>query len=255
MGTRVAKAGPLHNTRIEAVRYVTARVSIDNTSESASMDHRDDCEGKTDFAACTVTLNPLPCNDLECGQSRNREIHMMVVTTPTGTIGRQVLKNLFESSEQIRVTVRDPYRLTAREQEHVEVVQGSHKDVDVVNEAFEGADSVFWFVPPDPRANSVEAAYVEFTKPARDALTSQAVRRVVVVSALVRGTPVAENTGLVTGSLAMDDLIATAGVDSRTLTMPSFRSEPLSVRTIAGGGGGATAAILDRCCNQRVGVG
>ncbi len=42
------------------------------------------------------------------------------------------------------------------------------------------------------------------------------------VSALGRGTPVAGNAGLVTASLAMDDLIASTGVSYRALTMPSF---------------------------------
>jgi uncharacterized protein YbjT (DUF2867 family) len=45
---------------------------------------------------------------------------------------------------------------------------------------------------------------------------------VVSVSALGRGTPVAGDAGYVTGSLAMDDLIAGTGVSFRALTMPSF---------------------------------
>ena len=42
------------------------------------------------------------------------------------------------------------------------------------------------------------------------------------VSALGRGTPLAGKAGLVTASLAMDDLIASTGVSYRGLTMPSF---------------------------------
>jgi uncharacterized protein YbjT (DUF2867 family) len=45
---------------------------------------------------------------------------------------------------------------------------------------------------------------------------------VVGVSALGRGTALAKNAGLVTASLAMDDLIASTGVSYRALTMPSF---------------------------------
>jgi uncharacterized protein YbjT (DUF2867 family) len=101
-------------------------------------------------------------------------------------------------------------------------VQGSHGDLEVVTRAFVGADSVFWLVPPDPHAESVEAAYVGFSRPACDTFKSQGVRRVVGVSALGRGTPWAANAGLVTASLAMDDLIASAGVSYRALTMPSF---------------------------------
>jgi uncharacterized protein YbjT (DUF2867 family) len=147
---------------------------------------------------------------------------MIVITTPTGTIGKQVLENVLDSGEPIRVIARDPSRLPSHIREHVEVVQGSHGDINVVNKAFAGADSVFWLVPPDPQAQSVEAAYVDFTRPACAALQSQGVRRVVGVTALGRGVAVASEAGLVTASLAMDDLIASTGVSYQALTMPSF---------------------------------
>jgi uncharacterized protein YbjT (DUF2867 family) len=147
---------------------------------------------------------------------------VIVVTAPTGAIGRQVLENVLDSGEPIRVIARDPSRLPSQTRERVEVVQGSHGDIDIVSQAFIGADAVFWLVPPDPHAKSVEAAYVGFTRPACDALKSRGVRRVVGVSALGRGTAVVGNAGLVTASLAMDDLIASTGVSYRALTMPSF---------------------------------
>jgi len=147
---------------------------------------------------------------------------MIVVTAPTGLIGRQVLENLLDSDEPVRVIARDPNGLIAGVRERVEVVQGSHGDRDVVDQAFDGADTVFWLVPPNPHAESVEAAYVDFSRPASEAFTSQGVKRVVIVSALGRGTAVARNAGFVTASLAMDDLIASTGVSFRALTMPSF---------------------------------
>ncbi|MES1175567.1 MAG: NAD(P)H-binding protein [Myxococcales bacterium] len=56
---------------------------------------------------------------------------------------------------------RDPARIPADVRERVEVVVGSHGDIDVVNQAFAGADAVFWLVPPDPKAKSVHSAYVD----------------------------------------------------------------------------------------------
>src|SRR5271154_2097245 len=100
---------------------------------------------------------------------------MIVITTPTGQIGQQVLENLLDSGETIRVIARDPSRLSARARERVEVVQGSHGDSDVVNQAFEGADSVFWVVPPDFQANNFETRYVDFVKPACEAFKSRGV--------------------------------------------------------------------------------
>ena len=148
---------------------------------------------------------------------------MIVITTPTGLIGHQVLDNVLEGGDEpVRVIVRDPANLPSHVRECVEVVEGSHGDQGVVDRAFDGADTVFWLVPPDPHAESVEAAYVDFSRPACDALKSQGVERVVGISALGRGTAVAGNAGYVSASLAMDDLIASTGVSFRALTMPSF---------------------------------
>jgi len=147
---------------------------------------------------------------------------MIVITTPAGTIGRQVLEHLLDSGEQLRLVARDLSGIPADKLRHVEVVEGSHGDPAVVDQAFDGADAVFWLTPPDPRADSVEAAYVGFTRPAAEAFTKHGVQRVVGVSALGRGTPWAAHAGYVTASLAMDDLIASTGVAYRALTNPSF---------------------------------
>jgi uncharacterized protein YbjT (DUF2867 family) len=147
---------------------------------------------------------------------------MIVVTAPTSGIGRQVVHHLLTDGAAVRVVARDPARLAPGVAEQVEVVRGSHSDPSVIAEAFAGADAVFWLVPADPKAGSVFAAYVDFSRPAAAAFRPQGVGRVVGISALGRGTPVAGQAGLVTGSLAMDDLIAGTGVPFRALCMPAF---------------------------------
>ncbi|MEY9856325.1 uncharacterized protein YbjT (DUF2867 family) [Catenulispora sp. GAS73] len=149
---------------------------------------------------------------------------MIVITTPTGQIGRQVLANVLDGvgAQPVRVIVRDPARLPERVRRRVEVVEGSHGDAAVLDRAFQRADAVFWLVPPDDRAVSVEEAYVGFARPAVEAFERHGVRRVVGISALGRGTDIAAKAGHVTATLAMDDLIASSGVAYRALTMPSF---------------------------------
>ncbi len=71
----------------------------------------------------------------------------------------------------------------------------------------------------------METAYTDFSRPACDAFRSQGVGRVVGVSALGRGWP--GNAGYASGTLAMDDLIASTGVSYRALTMPSFMDNML----------------------------
>jgi uncharacterized protein YbjT (DUF2867 family) len=169
---------------------------------------------------------------------------MIVITAPTGQIGRQVLDRVLAAGGPARVIVRDPSRLPDSVRERVEVVPGSHGDGDVVDQAFAGADAVFWLVPPDPRAASAEAAYVDFTRPAADAFKRHEVQRVVGISALGRGTAMAGRAGHVTASLAMDDLIAGSGVSYRALTMPSFMDN-IARQAEAIGSQGIFSATID----------
>ncbi len=150
---------------------------------------------------------------------------MIVITAPTGNIGRPLLSKLLESApaagEELRVIVRDPARLPDAARGRVEVITGSHGDAMVLDRAFEGADAVFWLVPPDASLPPHDG-FSGFTRPAAKALAAHGVGHVVGVSALGRGTSLADRAGLVTASLAMDDLIAGTGVAYRALANPSF---------------------------------
>ncbi len=104
---------------------------------------------------------------------------MIVVTAPTSTIGRQVLDGLIGRGEAVRVVARDPQRLSPQVRDQVEVVQGSHRDSDVIHRAFAGADAVFWLVPADPQAPSADAAYADFSQPTCAAFVQAGIKRVV----------------------------------------------------------------------------
>jgi uncharacterized protein YbjT (DUF2867 family) len=84
---------------------------------------------------------------------------------------------------------------------------------------------VFWVAPPNPTAPTLDAVYAGFAQPAADAIIRHGVDRVVAVSALGRG--VSDDAGLVSGSLAMDDLFASTGAGFRALLMPSFMDNVL----------------------------
>jgi uncharacterized protein YbjT (DUF2867 family) len=159
--------------------------------------------------------------------SAPKEKALIVVTAPTGNIGHQVVQDLLDAGAPVRVVARDPARLAPGVAERVEIVPGSHADPAVVAEAFAGAAAVFWLVPANPRAESVDSAYSGFARPAIEAFPALGVGRVVGVSALGRGTPLAGQAGHVTATLAMDDLIAGTGVPYRALTMPSFMDNTL----------------------------
>ncbi|MFG2651880.1 NAD(P)H-binding protein [Streptomyces sp. NPDC048436] len=150
---------------------------------------------------------------------------MIVVTAPTGQIGRKVLDHLLDAhphapkgAAPVRVIVRDPARLPAAVRERVEVVRGSHADPAVLKEACAGADRLFWLVPPAPAADSVEGHFRDFTEPLREEIGRGAIERVVNVSSLGRG--VAKNAGQVSASLSMDEAIEATGVHYRALCPP-----------------------------------
>ncbi|GAA3137795.1 NAD(P)H-binding protein [Streptomyces echinatus] len=147
---------------------------------------------------------------------------MLVITAPTSAIGRPLVDDLLDRGEHLRLVARDASRLAPEVRERVELVVGSHGDTDVIDRACAGAEAVFWLAPADPAAPDAEAAYTGFTRPACAAFARHGVGRVVGISALGRGTPMAEHAGPVTASLAMDDLIAASGVAYRAVVCPSF---------------------------------
>jgi len=146
---------------------------------------------------------------------------VIVITTPTGQIGRDVVQNLIDADQSIRVVAREPHKLSRAVRERVEVIEGSHGDAAVVEEAFRGAETVFWVAPPDPKKTK-ENAYIEFTRPAAEALRRLDVKRVVSVTGIGRGTEWADKAGLVTASIHMDDLLMSSVTAFRGLAMPSF---------------------------------
>ena len=151
---------------------------------------------------------------------------MIVVTTPTGKIGSQVVKHLLAANEAVRVIVRDPAKLAPEVHGKVDVVQGSTDDENVLSRAFEGAESLFWVVPPSFQTNNATEYYLQFTRPACRAIKSQRVKRVVGVSGLGRG--MASDAGPVTAAFVKDAEIESTGVDYRALWCPGFMENMLS---------------------------
>jgi uncharacterized protein YbjT (DUF2867 family) len=146
---------------------------------------------------------------------------MIVVTAPTSQIGSKVVSDLLGLGAPLRLIVRDASRLPAAARDQAEIVEGSHGEASVVDRAFEGADAVFWLSPPN-LTKTLEGAWLDFTRPATEAIRRHAVRRVVSITALGRGTPWQERAGLVTASIRMDDMLMATGAAFRGLAMPSF---------------------------------
>jgi uncharacterized protein YbjT (DUF2867 family) len=84
---------------------------------------------------------------------------------------------------------------------------------------------VFWLVPPNPHAESIQGHILDFVRPVCEAINSQGVKRVIGVSSLGRG--IAKNAGQISAIFAMDDLIESTGVSYRSLCPPGFMDNML----------------------------
>jgi uncharacterized protein YbjT (DUF2867 family) len=159
---------------------------------------------------------------------------MIVITAPTGQIGSKLVATLLRQSEPIRLIVRAPGKLPAGVRERAEIIVGSHRDRDVLDRALDGADALFWLMPAAATASSPYEAYVTASIPGVDAVVRHAVPRVVIVSALGRGSQI--YAGHVSASHAMEDLFRSTGTHLRALALPTFMDNILrQVATIRNG--------------------
>lgn len=149
---------------------------------------------------------------------------MIVVTTPTGQIGSQLVANLLAARVPVRVIARKPEKLPAELLARVEVVQGSTSDVAVLSRALRNAGALFWLIPPPFQQTDLHAYMLQFTEPLCEAIAAQGVQRVVAVSSLGRGRA---KSALLLPAFAMDDTIARTGVGYRALWCPGFMENML----------------------------
>ncbi|MEV7043675.1 NAD(P)H-binding protein [Amycolatopsis sp. NPDC051061] len=159
---------------------------------------------------------------------------MIVITAPTGQIGRKLVAALLQGAEPVRLIVRDPGKLPAEVRERAEIIVGSHRDREVLDRALDGADALFWLMPAAATASSPYEAYVTASIPGADAVVRHAVPRVVIISSLGRGSQI--YAGHVSASHAMEDLFRSTGAHVRALALPTFMDNVLrQVDTIRNG--------------------
>ena len=145
---------------------------------------------------------------------------MIVVTTPTGTIGSAVAESLRADRAPLRLVARDPSRLPDRLREHADVIAGSHADPAVLEAALTGADALFVLVPPNFNAADVREHYLGFARPIAAAVRAHGVSRLVAVSSLGRGYT--GPAGLLSAAWAMDEALESSGAAYRSLQPPFF---------------------------------
>src|SRR4051812_43981202 len=149
----------------------------------------------------------------------NRGI-VLVITTPTGQIGRQTLTHLLASDESTRVIVRDASRLDPDGRDRVEIAEGSHGDESVLTRALDGAEALLWLVPRGLEGVTARERYLDLTRPAAGAIRAHGVGHVVGISSAGHGWPT--SAGVLSAAFAMDAEIERTGVAYRALSMPAY---------------------------------
>ncbi|MER7179173.1 NAD(P)H-binding protein [Streptomyces hyaluromycini] len=142
--------------------------------------------------------------------------HMILVTGATGTIGRDVVRQLAGRGAKVRALTRDPAK--AQLPAGVEVVRGDYGDAASLDAASAGATAVFLLRPPGPDEGQ-DAALVAAARAA-------GADRLVKLSAIATGEPGSGPSGSwhVAGERAVRD----SGLTWTVLRPSSFASNTLT---------------------------
>jgi uncharacterized protein YbjT (DUF2867 family) len=107
---------------------------------------------------------------------------MILITTPTGNTGHNVLATAIGACESVRTLARDPNKIPQALRERCEVITGDLRDEAALRKAAEGVRAVFLCVPQSGESSDVAAYYRSFAEPAARAFKAAQVARVVTIS-------------------------------------------------------------------------
>jgi uncharacterized protein YbjT (DUF2867 family) len=148
----------------------------------------------------------------------------ILVTNPTGKIGRRIVPELLAPEFSVRVIVRDPARLPHEIRQQVEIVLGSADDVATLRRALDDVEALFWCVPTEPlHEKNVEQHYERFAVAAWQAIRQGQTPRVVTISASGTIRP-----GRISGLHAMEDILNESAAAVRHLSCGFFMENLLA---------------------------
>lgn len=148
----------------------------------------------------------------------------IAVTTPTGNVGRHLLRLVVQAGERPRVLVRDPARPDDDVRDLVDAVATDQLDADSVVAATAGVDAVYWVDPPNRLDDPLEG-YRLATDALLAAVRENGIRRVVFQSSA--GAERRHGVGEIDGLAATETALDAAGVDVTHLRCGYFFSNLL----------------------------
>jgi uncharacterized protein YbjT (DUF2867 family) len=137
----------------------------------------------------------------------------IVISTPTGNVGRAAVDRLLEADADVEVVVvhREPARLAHLEARGVYVRQGSLDNVEALTRATGGADALLWVTPTVPTAANLRASQNRFGVAVAAAVRANAIPRVVNLSSI--GAQHDAGTGPIAGLHDVEEMLDATGAD------------------------------------------
>ena len=132
----------------------------------------------------------------------------IAVTTPTGSVGRHVVRALLRAGVRPRLLLRDPDRLEPAVRDRVDAVVVDQADGDAVLAATAGVDALYWVNPPTDAADPV-AAYATMGEHVARAVTEHAISRTVFQSSV--GAELRQGAGEIDGLAATEERLDATG--------------------------------------------
>jgi uncharacterized protein YbjT (DUF2867 family) len=133
----------------------------------------------------------------------------IAVTTPTGNVGRFVVRNLVRLGLRPRVLTRDPGTVDGRVREYVDAVAVDLADADGVLEATKGIDALYFVVPPTQAEDPI-AEFARIGRGVAAAVAANGVARTVFQSS--GGAELRHGAGEIDGLAATEQALDEAGV-------------------------------------------
>ncbi len=128
----------------------------------------------------------------------------IAITAPTGNIGSHLVKHLLEANADLTLLVRNPDKLAPDVRSRVNAQQGELQDAAFVQKATQGAEALFFLVPPNFAAPDVRAYYQSLSDAAVQAIQANNIAHVVFISSVGGDST---NAGLVTETFRIEDAL------------------------------------------------
>lgn len=106
----------------------------------------------------------------------------ILITTPTGRIGRRIVPELLAPEFAVRVITPNPDGLPTEIRHQIEIVRGDIDDPKALREALDGVDALFWCIPrPLLHQTNIRDYYERFARAASQAIRGAGTARVVAI--------------------------------------------------------------------------